>query len=93
MALTDKVGTSEGKEDGVPFFVSLNNALWNEIEDDLGEITDLELSTCDSPHTPFIINYKSNGEPKSIYLSNYKIMVQSLNYCFELNSPIKKYKG
>ncbi len=98
MASTSNLAQGEGLKDkdlegtsvkGSAFFCM---DLWDEIEEDLGEVTDFELRTCESQNTPFVINYKSNGQPKQIYLSNYKMVLQSLVYCIEHFSVIKKYK-
>ncbi len=98
MASTSNLAQGEGLKDkdlegtsvkGSAFFCM---DLWDEIEEDLGAVTDFELGTCESQHTPFVINYKSNGQPKQIYLSNYKMVLQSLVYCIEHFSVIKKYK-
>lgn len=52
---------------------------WN-IEEELGEVTDFELTFLGT-HTR--VEYKSNGEQKSIYLNdiNCKMLLQSFLFC------------
>lgn len=66
--------------------------LWHEIEDKLGDITDLQIIPVDMPHFKYKLSYKSNGILKEDYFSSLAIIITSLYYVNELNSPIKKYK-
>jgi hypothetical protein len=69
-----------------------NELMW-EIEDKLGEVTDLEIIPInDNPHFKFQLNYKSNGVLKSDYFSNLSNIIASLYYVGELINPVKKYK-
>ena len=63
--------------------------LWNEIEEDLGEITDVSILDIDSPFFKIQVNYRSNGELKSCYLGNIKPLIASLCYVLRL----KKYES
>ena len=71
----------------------INKEIWDKIEKDLGEITDFEITlTTDSTYTPVKINYKSNGIPQTIYLSDLKMWLHSLTYCCEAFNLHRKYK-
>ena len=89
---TKKDGEGEGLSP-LPFFIDKN--VWYQIEEDLGEITDFEvLPSPETKHTPFKINYKSNGVSKTIYVSSFKTLLQSFLYCLEeFTIPaFRKYK-
>lgn len=70
----------------------LNKELWHEIEEDLGVVGNVEITTCSNKNTPYAVNYTSNGENKVAYISDLKLLVQSLIYACEDASPVKKYK-
>lgn len=70
-----------------------NNKLMSAIEDDLGEITDVELLPVENDkHHKYQLNYKSNGILKTSYFKDFKTPIACLLYVGELNYPIKKYK-
>lgn len=72
----------------------LNKELLWEIEESLGEVTDLEIiPLAGQKHFNFQLNYKSNGVLKSDYLGDLKPIIACLYYVGELNSPMKKYKN
>lgn len=76
--------------------MSINKQLWNEIEEDLGDITDFEIHTglTEFEYIKTEIRFKSNGVAKVIASSGdmYKHLIQCAYYIGALQSPIKKYK-
>jgi len=73
-----------------------NKDLWWEIEEYLGDVTDVEIVPIpegDSKYLKFQLNYKSNGVQKSDYYQNFKPLIAAMLYVGELNSPIKKFKN
>lgn|GEM_PF-4852455 len=90
-ALTTNKGQEKGNELDTccPFFVEL----WNEIERDLGVVSDIKLVQKDDGIFKCQLHYKSNGVDKVAYSSDvdFKELVISLMYVKELISPIKKY--
>jgi len=71
----------------------MDKELWQAIEQDLGEITDIEIIPVDNnPHFKFQLNYKSNGVLKSDYFSSLTTIITSMYYVMELITPVKKYK-
>lgn len=69
----------------------LNKEVWFNIDDEFGEITDFEIRPVDKELTQFIIHYRSGGEPKILYISDLKMLMQSFVYCSQQFSPIRKY--
>lgn len=70
----------------------LDNILWENILQNLGEVTDLKITPIiDSEYLKLKITYNSNGVEKSDYISDYSFLITSLHYIAELISPVKKY--
>lgn len=68
----------------------INKEVWDSIESNLGTIADFQISeSTESKRLPFKITYTTNGLPKTIYFSDYKLILQSLIYCCKENNPIK----
>jgi hypothetical protein len=66
----------------------INMKVWEEIDKELGEITNVELEHHEGYST---LKYKSNGIIKHIYATdkNMKILVQSFMYCMkEFSNPL-----
>lgn len=73
-------------------FFMFDSKLYNAIEQDLGEITDIEILPFDgSKHLKFQLNYKSNGVLKSDYFSDLQPLIACMYYVNELINPLKKY--
>lgn len=69
-----------------------NTQLMWAIQDDLGEITDVELlPITDHKYYKYQLNYKSNGVLEQCCFSDFKTVLTCLHYVNELNNPIKKY--
>lgn len=62
-----------------------NKQLWWQIEENLGDVTDLEVSY-QNGNTE--IRYKANGVQKTDYIKgdDPKLLIQSLHYCVSLIS-------
>ena len=71
----------------------INMKVWEAIDKDLGEITDVELTHNEGYST---LAYKSNGEDKRISIggNNLRPMIQAFHYYFEaLTHAPKKYQS
>jgi len=72
-----------------------NRELWDEIEEDLGEVTDFEIIRDSGKNDlmPSEIRFKSNGVDKLMACndSNFKFFIQCAYYVTELKTPFKKY--
>lgn len=72
--------------------VKIDNQLLWQIEEHLGEITDVQLTPYEDKFFKFKLTYKSNGIDKAEYFNSLKTIIIALHYLAELNSPIKRYK-
>jgi hypothetical protein len=72
----------------------LNQELMWEIDEILGEVTDVEIIPIKNPrHFNFQINFKSNGTLRSFYLSDLKRIISCFHYVTALNDQRKIYKN
>lgn len=71
------------KETGKQEWQYLDKDTWYSIEEELGEVTDFEIKHKSTGMFDTEVHYKSNGEPKIMYLTNHnmKLFIQSLLYC------------
>ncbi len=71
----------------------INKEIWDAIETDLGEITDVEvIQKNNGKYLNWELHYKSNGVPKVAYLQSLSIIVHLLAYAAEAMGVIKKYQ-
>ena len=91
MALTTIGG--QGFERGIDYGNLIKSSVWEAIEKDLGEITDVHLTHHEGYSS---ITYKSNGEDKKISIggNNMRWMLIAFLYSFEaFNYNTKKYEA
>lgn len=78
------------RETGENEWQYLDKDEWFKIEKELGKITDVEVLNYKSDEKTYLkleLRYKSNGEEKSIYFSNWEPLLQSIIYCSKEFDP------